>query len=55
MRCHLFWTPLFYLYGSKKSVGNLFISGHSGLDSHHFQYMQNAHTDTCEHSLYLGK
>lgn len=31
------------------------ISGHSGLDSHHFQYTQNAHTDTCEHSLYLGK
>ena len=23
MRCHLFWTPLFYLYDSKKSVGNL--------------------------------
>ena len=55
MRCHLFWTPLFNLKVLKKVWATLFISGHSGLDSHHFQYTQNAHTDTCEHSLNLGK
>ena len=55
MRCHLILDTAFLSQSSKKNVGNLFISGHSGLDSHHFQYTQNAHTDTCEHSLYLGK
>ena len=54
MRCHFFGHRIF-ISMLQKSVGNLFISGHSGLDSHHFQYTQNAHTDTCEHSLYLGK
>jgi len=46
---------LIIIYYILKSVGNLFISGHSGLDSHHFQYTQNAHTDTCEHSPYFGR
>ena len=51
----IYFVHCFFISIVLKSVGNLFILVNSGFHSHGFQYTQNAHTGTCEHSLYLGK